>query len=67
MVELTVAEFTLAIIIGTLFAIVYSLRYLVILERRIASMEENIQRIANKILKEEKIIERRITKRKRKR
>ncbi len=43
--------FILAIIIGTLAAIVYSLRVLLILERRIAGMEKNIQTITNKILK----------------
>lgn len=44
---------TLAIIIGTLAAIVYSLRILVILERRIARMDENLLRIANRLEREE--------------
>ena len=43
----------LAIIIGTLAAIVYSLRILVLMERRIARVDVNIERIANKIMKEE--------------
>ena len=47
----------LAIIIGTLAAIGYSLRILVLLERRIARMDENIQRITLKIAKEELRIE----------
>ena len=44
----------LAIIIGTLFAIVYSLRILLLVERRIASVEMNIQKMTSKILSEEK-------------
>jgi hypothetical protein len=45
------------IILGTLAAIVYSLRILVLLERRIARMDENIVRITNKIINEEHKIE----------
>lgn len=41
----------LAIIIGTLFAIVYSLRILLLVERRVASMEMNIQKMTAKALK----------------
>jgi len=50
--------FILAIIIGTLAAIVYSLRVLLILERRVAGMEQNIQRMTNQILKGRKIMKR---------
>ena len=45
-------------VIGTLAAIVYSLRYLVIMERRIAKMDENIQKITKKVLTEEMRIKR---------
>jgi hypothetical protein len=45
------------IILGTLAAIVYSLRILVLLERRIARMDENLVRITNMIISEEKKIE----------
>ena len=48
---------TIAIITGTLFAIVYSLRILVLLERRIARMDENLIRITHKIQAEEFRIE----------
>ena len=48
----------LAIIIGTLLAIVYSLRLLVLLERRIARMDENLLKITRRIVKEEDEIER---------
>ncbi len=47
----------LAIIIGTLLAIVYSLRLLVLLERRIARMDENLLRITRRVVKEEDEIE----------
>ena len=47
----------LSIIVGTLAAIVYSLRVLVILERRIARMDLNIERITRKIAMEELRIE----------
>lgn len=47
---LELAEVILAVIIGTLAAIVYSLRVLILLERRVASMEMNIQRVTSKIL-----------------
>jgi len=45
--------FILAVILGTLLAIVYSLRVLILLERRVASMEMNIQKLTSKVLKEE--------------
>ncbi len=59
---LGLAELTLLVIVGTLAAIVYSLRILVLLERRIAGMEMNIQLIAKKILKEELKIEQKVLK-----
>ena len=60
------AELILAVIIGTLLAIVYSLRVLLLLERRIASMELNIQRMTGKVLQEEKVIGRLISRKGRK-
>ena len=65
MPALELAELILAVIIGTLAAIVYSLRVLILLERRVANMEQNIQRMTNQVLQEETHIERIITKRKR--
>ena len=53
-----VQEITLAIIIGTLAAIVYSLRILVLMERRIARIEMHIERVVDKLVKEEIKIER---------
>lgn len=55
---LELQAFILAVIIGTLAAIVYSLRVLLILERRVARMELNIERLTGKVLKEEIRIER---------
>ena len=42
----------LAIVIGTLFAIVYSMRILVLLERRIARMDFNLMRLTEKLASE---------------
>ncbi len=47
----------LAIIIGTLAAIVYSLRVLILLERRIARIDTHIELMARSILKDEDEIE----------
>jgi len=52
-----VQEVTLAIIIGTLAAIVYSLRIMVLMERRIARIEGHIENVVTKIMKEELKIE----------
>ena len=53
MPSLDLAQVILAVIIGTLAAIVYSLRVLILLEKRVASMEMNIQRVTSKILAHE--------------
>ncbi|PIN87256.1 hypothetical protein COV19_00620 [Candidatus Woesearchaeota archaeon CG10_big_fil_rev_8_21_14_0_10_44_13] len=47
----------LAIIIGTLAAIVYSLRILVLLEKRISRIDFHIEKLVKSILKEETTIE----------
>ena len=52
-----VQEITLAIIVGTLAAIVYSLRVLVLMERRIARIEVHIENVVNKVMREELKIE----------
>ena len=64
MAGLELAEVILAVIIGTLAAIVYSLRVLIMLERRVASMESNIEKMTGRVLKEEVKIETALTKRK---
>lgn len=56
----------LSIIIGTLAAIVYSLRVLVLMERRVGRIESHIESMAKSILKEEYKIEGRIGKGKKK-
>jgi hypothetical protein len=63
---LGVQEITLAIIIGTLAAIVYSLRILVLMERRIARIELHIERVVDKVMKEELKIEKSMKGRKKK-
>lgn len=64
MAGLEMAEVILAVIVGTLAAIVYSLRVLILVERRVASMEENIQKLTSKVLKEEGVIERALKRKK---
>lgn len=54
----------LAIIIGTLAAIVYSLRVLVLMERRVARIDKHIEMLAEKIFVEEMKIEKMVAKRK---
>ena len=56
-----VQEVTLAIIIGTLAAIVYSLRILVLMERRIARIEMHTERVVEKVIREEIKIEKTVT------
>ncbi len=60
MVEDAVLRITLAVVVGTLAAIVYSLRVLVLMERRIAKIEMHIDNLVHKILKEELSIEKRL-------
>ena len=48
---------TLAIILGTLAGIVYSLRVLVLVERRITRIDFNIESLTKKVLEEEIRIE----------
>jgi hypothetical protein len=48
----------LAVIIGTLAAIVYSLRILVLMERRVARIDKHLEMLAEKIVVEERKIER---------
>ena len=64
MAEDAFLRLTLAVIIGTLLAIVYSLRILVLMERRVGRMEMHIEKIAERVLKEEVRIEKALAKRK---
>ena len=57
-----VQEITLAVIVGTLSAIVYSLRVLVLMERRIARIEGHIEAVVNKVMREEVRIEKSLKK-----
>ena len=67
MVEMTdqflrVLQITLAIVIGTLAAIVYSLRVLVLMERRVARIEGHIENLVSKVMREELKIEKKLVK-----
>ena len=57
MAQLGLEGIILAIILATLAAIVYSLRVMVMLERRIARIDLNVERVAEKVLVEEARIE----------
>lgn len=59
-----VIRIILAVIIGTLAAIVYSLRVLILMERRIARMELHLENMANKMIREEYKIEKSLKRRK---
>ena len=65
MAEEAIFRLTLAVILGTLAAIIYSLRYMVLVERRMMNIEAHVERLAKAILKEELTIERKISKKKR--
>lgn len=58
--DIDIQRLILAVIVGTLAAIVYSLRVLVLMERRIASIEGHIERLIEKIMREEIVIEREV-------
>lgn len=61
MVEDTILRITLAVIVGTLAAIVYSLRILVLMERRVARIEEHLDKAVHRLLRGEERIERRLS------
>ena len=54
---ITPEQMTLYILVAAVFAIIYSLRVLVMLERTIAKMDMNIEKLTKKILQEEYKIE----------
>jgi hypothetical protein len=61
---LDMMELTLAVVVGTLAAIVYSLRVLVLMERRVARMELHLEKLVQSVLKEELVIEKSLKKKK---
>jgi len=58
-----VIRITLAVIVGTLAAIVYCIRILVLMERRVARIEEHLDKVAHRILQGEKAIEKSLKRR----
>jgi len=60
---LSMEQAILIIMVGVMAAIVYSLRVLVLMERRVASMENHLENIAGRILREEVTIEKMVKKR----
>ncbi len=57
MAEDAVIRIVLAVIVGVLFGIVYCMRVLVLMERRVARIEEHMDTIMHKVLQEEIRIE----------
>ncbi len=55
--EVLYEGFIIWVILAMLGAILYSMRYLILLERRIARIDTNLDKIARRILEEEKKIE----------
>lgn len=55
--NLSIEGVILAIILGTLAGIVYSLRILVLVERRISRIDMHIEKLVKSVLKEELKIE----------
>lgn len=51
--EEALIRIVLAVIVGVLFGIVYCMRVLVLMERRVARIEEHIDRVVHKILQDE--------------
>jgi len=64
MAEEVLVRIVLAVIVGVLFGIVYCMRVLVLMERRVARIEEHIDRVVHKILQEEIKIEKAVKRRK---
>ena len=60
MAEFGISELTLGVIIGALVAIIYSLRVIVMMDRRIERMEMHLERIANKLVSETSRIEKKL-------
>lgn len=58
MTEDMLVRIVLAVIVGVLFGIVYCMRVLVLMERRVARIEEHMDNIMHKVLQEEIKIER---------
>lgn len=53
MLEDNMLRIVLAVIVGVLFGIVYSMRVLVLMERRVARIEKHIETLVQKALKQE--------------
>ena len=57
MIDDTLIRIVLAVIVGVLFGIIYCMRVLVLMERRVARIEAHVDNVAHKILHEEMLIE----------
>ncbi|MFH1054159.1 MAG: hypothetical protein V1740_07105 [Candidatus Woesearchaeota archaeon] len=62
---LEIMDLTLLAVMGTLAAIIYAMRILVLVERRIARIELHLEKMTSRVLKEEININRKLSKRRR--
>lgn len=60
MLDDTLIRIVLAVIVGVLFGIIYCMRVLVLMERRMARIEMHVEHAVSKVLREEKVIERKL-------
>lgn len=60
MLDDTLIRIVLAVIVGVLFGIIYCMRVLVLMERRVARIEGHVEHVVGKLLREEKVIERKL-------
>ncbi len=67
MAEDVLIRIVLAVIVGVLFGIVYCMRVLVLMERRVARIEEHVDRVVHRILQEEVKISKSMKRRKKRR
>lgn len=56
MAEDAILRLTLAVVLGALAAIVYCLRILVLMDRRVARIEAHIEQMVGRVIKNEKKI-----------
>lgn len=63
MADDVVIRLTLAVIVGISMGIIWSLRILYLMERRVARIEEHLESLVSKVFREEMKIERSMRKR----
>ena len=65
MTEEILIRIVLAVIVGVLFGIVYCMRVLVLMERRVARIDQHLDKLVHQVLREEQSLAKMFKKRKR--